>query len=424
MEEHIDKELRKYGVLTRSQKRDLIDEIRSKFNKTVSDKQIDDLSAMFLKTSIDNSCKPEDYKQAVEFLAPPDVEPNETNKRKRSDSELDTEDIDILLKKLEKLDIKRKRGGGDLPSATPYLYLLLGLAIKDFQKMTQERVEMTQEQLKTTQEQLKTIQERLETIVVRILNISKQVLELFSNKDNCVEKLVKSMVDKRLVSFLKYFVIGSLATDLARVNPIKTIQFMLKILVNLLPFAQKGVGVAIVSTIGYFVYHYVHYYSERISKDIKDKMTTLKGLLDTLEKTSSESVVNDTNESIKTAIEDIKNLFETKELAEDGELMRVIGENMANEQERLKEHIGDYDDTMTMEELKEKIKEKADADSVAAAAEGQTPAAEGQTPAAEAETLPPGPGGAKKRRATKKKKARKTKTRKTRKSRKTRKNKK
>ena len=404
MEEHIDKELRKYGVLTRSQKRDLIDEIRSKFNKTVSeeqiDKDIDKLSAALFQTSIGDSCKPEVYKNAVQVLDP------DTNKRKRSDSEPNTENINSLLDYFEKLNFedpnktRRIKGGGDLPKeATPYLYLLLGLAIKDFQKMTLDRIEI-------------------------ILTKSMQILEFFSNKDKCVEKLVKSMVDKRLVSFLKYFVIGSLATDLARVNPIKTIQFMLKILVNLLPFAQKGVGVAIVSTIGYFVYHYVHYYSERISKDIKDKMTTLKGLLDTLEKTSSESVVNDTNESIKTAIEDIKNLFETKELAEDGELMRVIGENMANEQERLKEHIGDYDDTMTMEELKEKIKEKADADSVAAAAEGQTPAAEGQTPAAEAETLPPGPGGAKKRRATKKKKARKTKTRKTRKSRKTRKNKK
>lgn len=401
MEEHINEELRKYGVLTRSQKRDLIDEIRSKFNKTVSeeqiDKDIDKLSAALFQTSIGDSCKPEVYKNAVQVLDP------DTNKRKRSDSEPNTENINSLLDYFEKLNFedpnktRRIKGGGDLPKeATPYLYLLLGLAIKDFQKMTLDRIEI-------------------------ILTKSMQILEFFSNKDKCVEKLVKSMVDKRLVSFLKYFVIGSLATDLARVNPIKTIQLLLRIVVDLLPLVQKGAGVAIVSTIGYFVYHYVHYYSERISKDIKDKMTTLKESLDKLEQTSSEDFVQGTNESIKTAIEDIKNLFETPEVAEDGELMRVIAENMAYDQDRLKEHMGEYDDTMTMEELKKKIKDKADEDAAAAAETlPPSPAAEGQTPAAEVQT----PGGAKKRRATKKKKARKTKTRKTRKSRKTRKNKK
>lgn len=380
MEEHINEELRKHGVLTRSQKRELIDEIRTTFNKTVSDEQIDNLSALFLETSIgDDSCILKDYKDAVKELQLPN------KKRTISESEPDTENIDSLLAYFKKIEIEdpnkrqRTRGGGNLSEATPYLYILLGLAIKDFQKMTQERVEM---------------------IVVPILNASKKVLEALSNKDNCVENLVISIIDKRLISFFKYVVIGSLARDLASVDPTKTIKFLLKILVNLLPFAQKGVGVAIVSTIGYFVYHYVHYYSERISEDIKDKMTKLKGLLDTLEQTSSENLVNNTNTTITTTIEKIKKLLETKELAEDGELMRVIADNIANEDERLKEHIGEYDDTMTMEELKKKIKEKADA------AEGQTP------------------GGAKKRRATKKKKARKTKTRKTRKSRKTRKNKK
>ena len=268
--------------------------------------------------------------------------------------------------------------------------------------------------------------------ILRILQGSMKLSEMLSNKDNCIDDFLKSMIDKRILSFFKYYVIGEIALNS---NPLSLISSLMDITLKLLPYAKTGLGMAIVSSLGYYIHHYINHYGEQVKDSIVDKLEELKTGLDELDSKTSEEVVGETNEKIKNSIESIKEVLKEKEIAKEGELQQVVGENMANEKEELQKHIGEFDDTMDMEQLKEKLKKKAEEEQAVPVAEAEEPAlAEAAAEEAEDEELE---GGKKKKKggATKKKKtntkgkkkaskSKKSKTKKNRKTRKTRKNKK
>ena len=285
--------------------------------------------------------------------------------------------------------------------ATPYLYIILGLVIKDLPNLAYEQI-------------------------LTILKGAMKLSEMLSNKDNCIDDFLKSMIDKRILSFFKYYVIGEIALSS---NPLTLMTSLMEITLKLLPYAKTALGMTIVSSLGYYIHHYINHYGGQVKDSIVGKLEELKTGLDELDSKTSEEVVEGTNEKIKSSIESIKEVLKEKEIAEDGELTKVVGENMANEKEELKKHIGEFDDTMDMEQLKNKLKAKA---------EETQPMEQGDAFADEAEEDEELEGGKKKKKkggATKKKKtntkgkkkaskSKKSKTKKARKTRKTRKNKK
>ena len=295
--------------------------------------------------------------------------------------------------------------------ATPYLYIILGLVIKDLPNLAYEQI-------------------------LTILKGAMKLSEMLSNKDNCIDDFLKSMIDKRILSFFKYYVIGEIALSS---NPLTLMSSLMDITLNLLPYAKTGLGMAIVSSLGYYIHHYINHIGGQVKDSLVDKLEELKTGLDDLDSKTSGEVVEETNEKIKNSIESIKKgieeVLKEKEEVKEGELTKVVGENMANEKEELQKHIGEFDDTMDMEQLKEKLKKKAEEEQAVPVAEAEEPAlAEAAAEEAEDEELE---GGKKKKKggATKKKKtntkgkkkaskSKKSKTKKARKTRKTRKNKK
>ena len=429
--ECIEKKLMEYGVLTRRMKEKLIPELTEQCNQTVTEEEVDNLAEDLFKMT----CTPEDFETGKSMLELPEGETAQdidslltvfaeklnldTKKRGREDD--NEEDDEPELKKIREGEGNSifNFGGSSEEGreATPYLYIILGLAIKDLPSMTYETI-------------------------LRILEGSMKLSEMLSNKDNCVDEFLKSMIDKRILSFFKYYVIGEIALSS---NPLTLMTSLMEITLKLLPYAKTALGMTIVSSLGYYIHHYINHYGGQVKDSIVGKLEELKTGLDELDSKSSGEIVEQTNEKIKNSIESIKEVLKEKEIAKDGELTKVVGENMANEKEELKKHIGEFDDTMDMEQLKDKLKKKAEEEQAVPVAEPDEPAedVEPDEPVKDVEPDEPAEeeddqlGGKKKKKggATKKKKtntkgkkkaskSKKSKTKKARKTRKTRKNKK
>ena len=339
---------------------------------------------------------------------------------KTEEIKLEEKDVGESIKPEEK-DVKnaKKKGRPDGPrptylggspeegrEATPYLYIILGLAIKDLPKLAYEQI-------------------------LTILQGAMKLSEMLSNKDNCIDDFLKSMIDKRILSFFKYYVIGEIALSS---NPLTLMTSLMDITLNLLPYAKTALGMTIVSSLGYYIHHYINHIGGQVKDSVIDKLKDLKTGLDELDSKTSGEVVEETNEKIKNSIKSIKKgieeVLKEKEEVKEGELQQVIGENMTNEKEELQKHIGEFDDTMDMEQLKDKLKKKAEEE-----VPMEQAVAESEAEEAEDEELEGGKKKKKKGGATKKKKtntkgkkktskSKKSKTKKARKTRKTRKNKK
>ena len=266
-----------------------------------------------------------------------DVEPMDEDKRvdrKRGSDELDADEPDPKkVKENEGLFGGSPEEGRE---ATPYLYIILGLAIKDLPKLAYEQI-------------------------LTILQGAMKLSEMLSNKDNCIDDFLKSMIDKRILSFFKYYVIGEIALSS---NPLTLMTSLIDITLNLLPYAKTALGMTIVSSLGYYIHHYINHIGGQVKDSVVDKLKDLKTGLDELDNKTSGEVVEETNEKIKNSIKSIKKgieeVLKEKEEVKEGELQQVIGENMANEKEELQKHIGEFDDTMDMEQLKDKLKKKAE----------------------------------------------------------------
>jgi len=457
--ECIEKKLMEYGVLTRRMKEKLIPELTEQCNQTVTEEELDNLAEDLFKMS----CTPEDFETGKTMLELPEDETaqdidslltvfaEKLNLNEDAGLTVAEESMDEVAEESMDQDkgVDRKRGLDDLDSvepepkrtkenvdeteenngffggspeegreATPYLYIILGLVIKDLPKLAYEQI-------------------------LTILKGAMKLSEMLSNKDNCIDDFLKSMIDKRILSFFKYYVIGEIALSS---NPLTLMSSLMDITLNLLPYAKTALGMTIVSSLGYYIHHYINHIGGQVKDSVVDKLKDLKTGLDELDSKTSGEVVEETNEKIKNSIESIKKgieeVLKEKEEVKEGELQQVIGENMANEKEELQKHIGEFDDTMDMEQLKDKLKKKAEEEQPM---EQAVPVAEAEEPAV-AEAAAEGAeddnddqeGGKKKKKkggATKKKKtntkgkkkaskSKKSKTKKARKTRKTRKNKK
>ena len=224
--ECIEKKLMEYGVLTRRMKEKLIPELTEQCNQSVTEEDIDELAEGLFKMS----CTPKDFETGKSMLELPegetaedidslltvfeeklnlnedagltvaepmddvaeesvneDVEPMDEDKRvdrKRGSDELDADEPDPKkVKENEGLFGGSPEEGRE---ATPYLYIILGLAIKDLPKLAYEQI-------------------------LTILQGAMKLSEMLSNKDNCIDDFLKSMIDKRILSFFKYYVIGEIA---------------------------------------------------------------------------------------------------------------------------------------------------------------------------------------------------------------------
>lgn len=464
-EKCIKKKLMEYGVLTRRMKEKLIPELTAQCEQTVTEEDIDELAEGLFKMS----CTPEDFERGKSMLELPEDEtaqdidslltvfaeklnlnedagltvakPMDDVAEESMDEVAEESMVEVAEEPMDDVaegpmdEGDRKRGPGELDEnepepkkvkkdgglfgifggspeegreATPYLYIILGLVIKDIPNLAYEQI-------------------------LTILKGAMKLSEMLSNKDNCIDDFLKSMIDKRILSFFKYYVIGEIALSS---NPLTLMSSLMDITLNLLPYAKTALGMTIVSSLGYYIHHYINHIGGQVKDSVVDKLKDLKTGLDELDSKTSGEVVEETNEKIKNSIESIKKgieeVLKEKQQVKEGELQQVIGENMANEKEELQKHIGEFDDTMDMEQLKDKLKKKAEEQPM----EQAVPVAEAEEPAvAEAEAEQQEGGKKKKGGATKKKKtntkgkkkaskSKKSKTKKARKTRKTRKNKK
>ena len=254
--ECIEKKLMEYGVLTRRMKEKLIPELTEQCNQTVTEEEVDNLAEDLFKMT----CTPEDFETGKSMLELPEGETAQdidslltvfaeklnldTKKEEEDDNE---EDDEPELKKIRRrrrtvyltLVVRLKKD----EEATPYLYIILGLAIKDLPSMTYETI-------------------------LRILEGSMKLSEMLSNKDNCVDEFLKSMIDKRILSFFKYYVIGEIALSS---NPLTLISSLMNI-IKLLPYAKTALGMTIVSSLGYYIHHYINHYGGQVKDSIVGKL--------------------------------------------------------------------------------------------------------------------------------------------------------
>ena len=161
--ECIEKKLMEYGVLTRRMKEKLIPELQEQCNQTVTEEDIDELAEGLFKMS----CTPEDFETGKSMLEMPegeqvdnmdsllaafeeklnlDEEKEKLDTKKRGREDDDEEDEPGLKKPKEEEEEEETEellGGADKTpgqEATPYLYIILGLAIKDLPSMTYDTI--------------------------------------------------------------------------------------------------------------------------------------------------------------------------------------------------------------------------------------------------------------------------------------------
>lgn len=187
----------------------------------------------------------------------------------------------------------------------------------------------------------------LQTEVFKLLQGSLKVLEFLSNKDNCLEQVLYSLLDSRIISFIKYFMIGEAFRE---TNPLPFIIKILNFLPVLFPYAVNGLYVTSVTSIGFIVYHFITYYTGKISKSMNIKLQSFKDTLTALEKANSKDVVEKVNiilSKLKTntvdLLDELNKMQEQPILSEEErtEFMKKIRKEI---QEFEPNHIGEFID--------------------------------------------------------------------------------
>lgn len=247
-----------------------------------------------------------------------------------------------LLNQLESMNLnddfngtkkRRMNGGMTGISATALIMYLIADALKEGAKYGYEQI-------------------------TQLLAGGLKVLEFLSNKDSCAELVLREYLGKKMMLFIQFYYIADMLNEV--VDPLIAIIKLAALLPKLLPYVYKGISVSFVSAIGFLVYHFVNYYGEKLSNNVKGKVESLKTTLDALEKATSDDVVEKVISTSKDMVKKTNELI--TELTNESPVL--TNEEQEQFKKAIKEgltaipevHQGEFDDTMTIEELRATLK--------------------------------------------------------------------
>ena len=255
---------------------------------------------------------------------------------------LELKDDNTLIAELKNLSIsggsKKMKGGFTGLSSYALILYLIGDAIKEGAEKTKE-------------------------MAIDVLQKGVQLLELLSNKDGCAEQFLYQLLGKKLMDFFKFYLLGLMSMEAVKSNPLILLNQLTALLPLVAEYATKGVGMTIVSIIGFLIYHFVDHYKDKLTKGGKDKLKIFDEALTAIHEATSEEVVGTVESKVgklKTAAEKLHKEL-TSSMTEEGrnEFMEEIGNNLTEKQRFLdnaNDYVGNINETMNMEELHKKIK--------------------------------------------------------------------
>lgn len=205
--------------------------------------------------------------------------------------------------------------------------------------------------------------EKTKEIAIRVLQKGVQLLEFLSNKDGCTEQFLYHFLGKKMIDFFKFYLLGQMSLEAVKSNPLILLNQLTALLPLVAEYGTKGVGMTIVAAIGYLIYHFVNYYKDKITGDVKDKLENINKVLTPIYEAKSEDVVEIVKSKVselKTVAKELHNEFTsnmTKEKQQ--EFMDKIGKNLTEKQrflEKAEQFVSNFENTMTIDELHKKMK--------------------------------------------------------------------
>lgn len=212
----------------------------------------------------------------------------------------------------------------DKYKASSYIYLLLGIAIKDLPTLGIE-------------------------VIKRILDNCVKILNILSNKEGCLEMMLKELIGKRLSSFINSYIIGEIVL---KADPSIVLHTLRECLVFLLPYVNSIFGVLITSIFGYLFAIYSMHYGKIVNADIGRNISVLLTQLEALER-NEQGTIEQINSSINSVISSISQSHETYNDA--ANLKSIILENLAEDPQ---DNIGNFENVLNIQGLKELLKNK------------------------------------------------------------------
>ena len=255
---------------------------------------------------------------------------------------LETKDDNTLIAELKNLSLngggKKMKGGFTGVSSYALILYLIADAMK-------QSVEKTKE------------------IAIDVLQKGVQLLELLSNKDGCAEQFLYQLLGKKLMDFFKFYLLGLMSLEAVKSNPLILLNQLTTLLPLIAKYGTKGIGMTIVTSVGYLVYHFVNHYKDKLTGNVKDKLDKLNIVLTSIHEAKYEEVVEKVESKVgdmKTAAEELHKELTTMTKEDQSKFMEEIGNNLTEEVrfiEEAKNHVNDFENTMTIDELHKKLKD-------------------------------------------------------------------
>lgn len=204
--------------------------------------------------------------------------------------------------------------------------------------------------------------EKTKDIAMDVLQKGVQLLELLSNKDGCAEQFLYELFGKKMMDFFKFYLIGVLSTEAVKSNPLVLLKQLTTLLPLIAKYGTKGIGMTIVTSVGYLIYHFVNHYKDKLTGGVNEKLKELNNILTSIHEANSEDVVEKVESKVgelKTAAENLHNeLTRNMTKEEQQNFMKKISENLTEEQRFLEEaqnSVREFENVMTIEELHNKL---------------------------------------------------------------------
>ena len=224
---------------------------------------------------------------------------------------LELKDDNTLIAELKNLSIsggsKKMKGGFTGLSSYALILYLIGDAIKEGAEKTKE-------------------------MAIDVLQKGVQLLELLSNKDGCAEQFLYQLLGKKLMDFFKFYLLGLLSMEAVKSNPLILLNQLTTLLPLIAKYGTKGIGMTMVTGVGYLIYHFVNHYSVPLGDGATKKVEELNKLLTTIHGATSEDVVVKVETKVNDLIKDVndKHAELTVGMTEENkrDFMKQLGNNL------------------------------------------------------------------------------------------------
>lgn len=205
--------------------------------------------------------------------------------------------------------------------------------------------------------------EKTKDIAIEVLQKGVQLLEFLSNKDGCAEQFLYQLLGKKLMDFFKFYLLGLMSMEAVKSNPLILLNQLTALLPLVAEYGTKGLGMTIVTSVGYLIYHFVNHYKDKLTGGVNEKLEKMNKVLTSIHEAKSEEVVEKVESKVselKTAVEELHNELTSSMSEEDRtKFMKEIGNNLTEEQrflEEAKTRVRNFENTMTIDELHKKMK--------------------------------------------------------------------